>query len=363
MGKFLVWDKALSYKKILILEGASMLRKLQKTSAKLVAMGVVSAFAVGLLSGCGHQANAVPEVWGRAEAKEVNINTKIPGRVISLLVKEGDRVEQGQLIAKIDNRDIAAKADQARAGVQALQAQFSQAGTVTSLQDQTSQATLNAASAQVEKAKSDLVLAEKDYYRFKDLAESGAVSQQVLDNYYLKYQVSQQTLAQAQSAFASAQAGLLQTQVNRDNEAAVQGKIVQAEAALKEVEVYLDETEIRAPMAGIITAKYVEQGEMVSTGTPLVAIQDPVDNWVNLKVKETELSQYALNDIVNLEGRDASLKLQGTIVDISKKPEFATYRATNERGENDIITFNVKIQVNSDKVRPGMRFRVLNGGK
>lgn len=341
-----------------------MLRKLQKNNlAKLAAVGIVTIFVAGLLSGCGHQANATPEVWGRAEAKEVNVNTKMPGRVVSLLVKEGDRVEQGQLIAKIDSRDINAKAEQAKAGVQALQAQLSQAGTVTSLQDQTSQSTLNAAVAQMEKAKSDLLLSEKDYYRFKSLAETGAVSQQVLDNYSLKYQVAQQTLSQAQSAMSAAQAGLMQTQVNKDNEVTVQSKIAQAEASVREVEVYLDETEIRAPIAGIVTAKYVEQGEMVSTGTPLVSIQDPMDNWVNLKVKETELSKYTLQDVVALEGRDAALKLQGTIIDISKKPEFATYRATNERGENDIITFNVKIQVNSDKVRPGMRFRIVNGGK
>ena len=138
---------------------------------------------------------------------------------------------------------------------------------------------------------------------------------------------------------------------------------MQAKAAVAEVEVALDETEIRAPFSGIITNKYVEQGAMISTGTPIVAIQDPLDNWVNIKVKETELSNYQLQQTLDLEGRDANLKLSGTVIDISKKPEFATYRATSERGDNDIITFNVKIQINSEKIRPGMRFKLLNGGK
>ena len=102
---------------------------------------------------------------------------------------------------------------------------------------------------------------------------------------------------------------------------------------------------------------------MVSSGMPLVAVQDPTDNWVNLKVKETELSKYQINQPIQLQGRDSKLKVQGTIIDISKKPEFATYRATNERGDNDIITFNVKIQINSDKLRPGMRFKVIDGDK
>ena len=130
---------------------------------------------------------------------------------------------------------------------------------------------------------------------------------------------------------------------------------------LQQVEVALDETEIRAPFDGLVTTKYVEEGAMVSQGMPLVAIQDPLDNWINLKVKETELSRYSLQQVVRLQGRDNLLTVKGTIVDISKKAEFATYRSTNERNDNDIITFNVKIQVNADTLRPGMRFKLLDG--
>ena len=103
---------------------------------------------------------------------------------------------------------------------------------------------------------------------------------------------------------------------------------------------------------------------MISQGTPLVAIQDPTDNWVDLKVPETELSKYALDQQVTLVGRDGKTQVTGTITDISKKAEFATQRATSERGDDsDIISFNVKIQIDSDKLRPGMRFRILEGAR
>ena len=334
-----------------------------KSWGKRMVLCILSLQLLILFSGCGRQPANIPENWGRAEAKEIDVNTKIAGRVVSLLVKEGDVVQQGQLIARIDNRDISAKADQARASIQSLQAQVSQANTVTGLQDRTSQASLSTAKAQVEKSRSDLAVAETDFIRYQGLLQTGAVSQQVFDNMKLKYQVAQATYSQALAAQEAAEAGLMQTQINLDNEAAVQNKLVQAQAALAEVEVYLDETEIRAPMNGIVTAKYVEQGEMVSTGTPLVAVQDPKDNWVNLKVRETELSKYHLQDEVTLEGREPGLRLTGKIVDISKKAEFATYRSTNERGENDVITFNVKIRVDSEQVRPGMRFRILQGDR
>ncbi len=334
------------------------------SSKKVLARWTVYFFLLilgaALLTGCGKTV-ASGETWGRSEAKEVDVNSKIPGRIVSLLVKEGDRVSKGQVLAKIDNRDILAQANQAKAGISALQAQTAQANTVTVLQDQTAKATLLTAQAQLEKSRSDLALAENDYKRYNELVASGAVSKQLFDTYRTKYQVALSALAQAEAGLATAQAGLLQTNVNTANEEAMQSKVAQAQASLQQVEVSLDETEIRAPFDGLITAKYVEEGAMVSQGLPLVAIQDPLDNWVNLKVKETELSRYALQQTVQLQGRDSQLTVQGIIVDISKKAEFATYRSTNERNDNDIITFNVKIQVNSDKIRPGMRFK-LSGG-
>ncbi len=310
------------------------------------------------LVGCGNSSTA-QEIWGRGDAKEIDITSKIPGRVVTLLVKEGDRVEQGQLLARIDNRDIAAKANQAQAGIQALEAQLSQAATVTSLQDQTLNSSVQSSQAMLGKADADLSLATKDYERFSKLALDGAISQQALDKYQAQLQVSQAARDQAAASLRAAEATLLQGRANRENEASLKGKVSQAQASLQEVNVTLDETEIRAPFSGIVTAKYVEQGAIVSTGMPLVALQDPLDNWVNLKVKETELGRYQIGQTLQLEGRDPGLKLEGKIIDVSKKAEFATYRATNERGDNDIITFNVKIQINSEKLRPGMRFRIV----
>jgi HlyD family secretion protein len=173
--------------------------------------------------------------------------------------------------------------------------------------------------------------------------------------------VAQAAYNQAQANVEAAQAGVLQNNVNMANEEAAKSKTTQAQAALQQVDVALDETEIRAPFDGIITSKYVEEGAMVSQGMPIVAIQDPLDNWVNLKVKETDLSKYFIQQVIKLQGRNSQLLIDGTVIDISKKPEFATYRATDERGDTDIITFNVKIQVNSDKIRPGMRFKLVNG--
>ena len=310
--------------------------------------------------GCGGQAPTDKNVeWGRADAKEIDVNSKVAGRVVELLVKEGDEVKEGQVIARIDKRDLEAQKAQYEANIEAIQAQQVQAAAVTTMQSGTTTSALEQAQSAENKARSDLALAEADYNRFSELVAEGAVAQQVFDQYATKYEVAQATYKQASAAVAQAQAGLGQTAVNQANEAATARKLEQAQAALQQIEVSLDETEIKAPFDGVITEKYVEEGSMISNGTPLVAVQDPTDNWVDIKVPETQLSRFSLGDEITLVARDGETKVTGTITDISKKAEFATQRATSERGDaTDIVSFNVKIQIDSPVLRPGMRFRL-----
>lgn len=186
----------------------------------------------------------------------------------------------------------------------------------------------------------------------------------MFEQFCTKYKIAQATYEQAGASVRQAQAALGQSNVDQANEAATAKKLAQAQAALQEVEVSLDETEIRAPFDGVITEKYVEEGSMISSGTPLVAVQDPTDNWVDLKVPETQLSRFTLGDEVSLIARDGETRVTGTITDISKKAEFATQRATSERGDaTDIVSFNVKIQVDDTRLRPGMRLRLAGDGE
>lgn len=327
---------------------------------KWVAGLLLALAVVCLASGCSLQKEAASdELWGRADAKEIDINSKVAGRVVQLRVKEGDTVKQGDIIAYIDQRDLLA---QAEANIKALQAQVRQSGVVTDLQDSTSKSQVDTASAGLDSAQSNLDLAEKDFNRYQELYAQGAVSKSVFDAYKTKYEVAQSAYSQAQSSVSSAQAGLLQTDANLAATDAAQKKLEAAQAQLQQIEVSLDETEIKAPFDGIITAKYIEEGSMISLGTPLVALQDPNDNWVDFKIPETKLKDFHLGQVLTLQARDGVTRVQGTITDISQKSEFATQRATSERGnDTDIISFNVKVQVNSDALRPGMRFQYMAG--
>lgn len=311
-------------------------------------------------AGCAGQRTASQDTWGRADAKEIDVNSKIAGRVVELFVKEGDEVIAGQILAVIDERDLLAQKEQLQANILAIQAQQTQAAAVTEMQRGTTQSALEQAQALQRQAEVNLSLAREDFNRYSDLVTEGAISRQMFSQYDTRYKVAQADFNQAKAAVAQATAALAQTDVNVANQETLRRNLDRAVATLEQLEISLDECRIKAPFNGIITEKYIETGSMISQGTPLVAIQDPHDNWIDVKIKETELSNYKLGQVVDLIGRDNATKISGTIVDISRKAEFATQRATSERNdETDIVTFNVKIQVNSDLLRPGMRFKLI----
>ena len=78
----------------------------------------------------------------------------------------------------------------------------------------------------------------------------------------------------------------------------------------------LHETEIHAPFDGIITNKYVEEGSLISSSVPLYSLQDRADNWVDFKIKETDINNFTVGDKIQMQGRNDSVKLYGTVESI-----------------------------------------------
>lgn len=245
----------------------------------------LAVFLMALAAGIGtfywqtslaHQADA--GLWGIADAKESNVNSKVAGRVVALYVKEGDTVTAGQVLARID---ADAESIQQRQAQAALAAQYAQIQQVALSSDST-------------KGKLDAALKQAD---------------------------------------------ALQSQVDT-------------------TQLNLGGTEIRAPYDGVITQKFVEEGALIATTVPLFAIQDTSDNWVDFPIKETDLGPYQVGDAVAMQGRNGEY-VQGTIESIRRKADFATQKATSERGETDVMAFNVRVRTNSSAVWPGMRFKLL----
>lgn len=299
-----------------------------------------------------------PYNWGMADAKEININSKVAGRVLELYVAEGDYVEKGQLIAKIDTDTQKTHKQQALAALAGQYAQLNQVIIASQSAERTLDANVQVALAQKSQAQTTVDLAAKEEERYRQLLNEDAVSRETYDIYRAKLEEAEAALRVAQAGVDSAEAALLKNEENKSLEDAARQQAEVLRGALDEVGISLAEAEIRAPYSGIITKKYVEEGALISGAVPLYSLQDKGDNWVDFKVKETELADYSVGDAVTLTSRNDDLKIKGHIESIRRKADFATQKATSERGEADIIAFNVKVRTDDERIWPGMRFRL-----
>lgn len=337
--------------------------KYKKYWKAAAAVGLLAVLAGGFFWQISEAKSENAPLWGMADVREVGVNPKVSGRVLTLYVKEGDTVKKGQILARLDQDQQATERTQAEAAIRAQYAALQQAVINSGTEAGNLDANLLAAKAKESQAATALDLAEKNEARYRTLLGQGAVSQQ-------EYDTMRAAMDNAQSAYEAAGAAVAAAQVSLDRKAA-NGEIERAQrqqlealrGKLDAVALSERETEIRAPFDGVITKKYVEEGALVSPSVPLFSIQDSRDNWVDFKVKETELSQFHVGDPVVLVGRNRDVTISGQIESISRKADYATVKATNERGDADIITFNVKVRTNSPDVWPGMRWQLVGDRK
>ena len=193
------------------------------------------AWPLSAASGCSLQKEAASdELWGRADAKEIDINSKVAGRVVQLRVKEGDTVKQGDIIAYIDQRDLLAQKAQAEANIKALQAQVRQSGVVTDLQDSTSKSQVDTASAGLDSAQSNLDLAGKDFNRYRELY-ARAVSKSVFDAYKTNYEVAQSAYLASNPAYRRRQVRPLRPMPTAATDGPEETEAAQAQLATDQV--------------------------------------------------------------------------------------------------------------------------------
>lgn len=333
---------------------------MNKNLMKIVLAIIVVACGLGIFYWQVREARAdVVETWGMADAKEININSKVSGRVVSLLVDEGDAVKAGQVIARIDSDYQEPQQRQAQSTLAAQYAQLQQVIFAAQSAQGTLDANLNAAQAKLTQATTAVELATKEETRYKNLLAVGAVSIETYDTYKAQLDDALAVQATAQAGVDSAQAALLQNEQNQAQIDAARQQATALQSQLDSANLNLYETEIRAPFDGIITNKYVEEGSLISSSVPLYSLQDRADNWIDFKVKETEITDFAIGEKIQMQGRNDSVKVFGTVESIRRKADFATQKATSERGDVDIIAFNLKVRTNDERIYPGMRFKLL----
>ena len=319
---------------------------------------VIASFAFGcdeVLAGydqfkSGREAVEDPSmVTGLVDALEIDVASKVPGRIKDLLVREGDDVTLGQPLVNLSIDEIDAKMFQVDAAIEAAKAQLKLAK--KGAKDQEKDAVKN----EVDAARHQVEITEKMYNRLKPLADAKAVARSKFDEVEFKYNVAKDQLAMAEAKLSIVMDGARKEQIQ-----ALGALVKQAQGAQAEVESYKKESSQVAPISGVVSKVVLHQGELAATGYPILTLVDLSDQWAVFSVREDMLKNIKVGTTLNAEipalGTSAAFK----VFNISAMGDFATWKATSEKNSFDLKSFEVKARPTKpiDGMRPGMSVRL-----
>jgi multidrug efflux system membrane fusion protein len=237
------------------------------------------------------------EATGTVRSKTTSIvSSRIMGRIITIQVREGDRVRAGQTLVEIDSRDATAQLQKAQAGMREAEGALDEI-----------ERNLQAAGSGKAAAEASLALAASTYNRYKALMERRSVSPQEFDEVQAKYKVA--------DAEAERTTRMLSALVARKNQ--VLAKIDQAKADVVNAQVYASYGRVASPMNGIVTAKQAEVGAMAAPGAPLLTLEDDTHYRLEASVEESQIRNIRLSEQVQVRV-DAlgDEELSGTVIEI-----------------------------------------------
>ncbi len=282
---------------------------------------------------------------GTVEPVEVVTTTsRVVGQIISLPVKEGDRVKKGQVLAKIDVKDLDAQQNQSTAAItQAIAGENQVLAQLNQAQAQLRNSIAEKQSVQVELT--DAQLTQK---RRMMLQKEGAIGQDSLDAANTQVAVLKSQLQQATSGIAQAQAGIARSQAAQ---AQARAQVKQAEASKSQVAANLNYGIVTAPFNGVVTRKHTEVGAMAGTGQPIVTMENTSRQRFSVDVPESSLSQVKRGDLVAIRIDSIDQVINGTVDRL------------NPAANANSHSFNVKIALPSTStLMSGMFGRLMISG-
>ena len=285
-------------------------------------------------------------IQGQAEATQVRVSEKLPGRVVEFMVEEGQHVLAGDTLVHIHSSLVEAKLSQAEAMETVAKAQNKKVDSGTRVE------LLNSAYDMWQQAQAGLTIAKKTYERMQSLYKKGVVSEQKRDEAEAAYKAMVATESAAKSQYEMAKAG-----AQAEDKAAAAAMVAAAQGSVAEVESILSDSYLTAPTDGEISDIFPNVGELVSLGAPIMNVLKLDDMWVSFNVREDLLENLTMGAEVQaiipaLENKEVTLK----VFYIRDMGSYAVWRATKVTGQYDAKTFQVKARPVEpvDNLRPGM---------
>jgi HlyD family secretion protein len=280
----------------------------------------------------------------------INVSPKTSGRLKQLLVKQGDRVEAGQVLATMDNSNLAGQLTQAQGQVAAAEAKLQKLLAGNREQEiAQAQATLNSDRANLQQT-------ESTFNQNQKLFNDGAISERELTKSRSDYDAAKAKVAQSQQALSLQQAGSRPEDI-----AEARAQVISAQGSLQVIQSQIEDTAIRAPFSGIVTRKYADpgafvtpttSGSSVSSATASSILSLASTNRVIANVAEVNIALVKLGQEVKIQA-DAypGESFKGKTIEISPQSTV----------QQNVTSFEVKVAILNDpnlKLRSGMNVNV-----
>lgn len=320
-------------------------RKSQNNNMLIAFLTLLGVLAVVILIGFFMLKKGPEIIQGQAEVTEYRISGKVPGRILEYRVKEGDKVSKGDTLVLLEAPEVHAKMLQAEAAQAAAQAQQDKAYKGARAEQ------IQAAYEMWQKAKAGLDIAEKSYKRVKNLYDQGVLPAQKFDEAAAQLSAMQATEKAAQAQYTMAKNG-----AEREDKMAAEALVNRAKGAVAEVESYIKETVLLAPVDGEVSEIFPKEGELVGTGAPIINLSKMDDMWVTFNVREDLLVDLTVGKVVEayVPALDRNIKVK--INYMKDLGTYAAWKATKTTGQYDMKTFEVRgLPVEKiEGLRPGM---------
>ncbi len=260
--------------------------------------------------------------------RQASLSPKISAPVRRFYVQRGDTVHRGELLAILENHDLAAAVVSAKGSYDQAKATYASATTST-LPEEIQTATLN-----VQDARTSLNAQQKLYDSDQKLYRQGAIARKQLD-------ATRVALTAASSAYQTAQKHLqnLEASGASQQRQAARGQLEAAHGQYQAATAQLAYTEIRSPIDGVVAERAVYPGDMAAAGTPLLIVMDTSKAVVRLHVPESQAAQLKLGDNATLQvpGFIAKFPAKITVLSPALDPNSTTVEvwieAENPKGE------------------------------
>ncbi|HUM46411.1 MAG TPA: HlyD family secretion protein [Chitinophagales bacterium] len=287
--------------------------------------------------------------------------TRVTGYVDSIFFEENQMVKKGQVLIKLDDRDLRIKLEQAQAALDNAVANVAVAQANVS----TTQASNNASQASIENAKIDVWKATQDFNRYQNLLADQSITQQQFDAAKAEKESAEARLQLAQKQLTT---GTVQTNATSRQIAVAQSMVTARQADVDFALLQLSYATITAPASGIASKKTVQTGQLVQTGQTLFNVVSDSDVYVIANFKETQLDEMKQGQHVTVKV-DAfpKDKMEGTVYSFAPATgaKFSLLPPDNATGNfvKVIQRVPVKIKLTNSKehvqvLRPGMSVKV-----